>query len=141
MNPLSITNFYDQIYNWFDIMVKVDYHILGYIIMPNHVHFIIHSPHDKQSLNRRVGTGKRFMAYEMVDRLMKGNHLAILKTLSDDVKPSDRLSGKLLHVFIDSFDAREIVNEEMLVQKLRYMHHNPVSKKWHLVVDFVDYKH
>jgi len=87
MNLFSITDFYDAIYQWFDIMVKVNYSIPGYVIMPNHLHFVIHTPKDKQSLNRRIGTGKRFMAYELVARLKQHNCHDILKTLADDVKP------------------------------------------------------
>jgi len=51
------------------------------------------------------------------------------------------VEGKLHQVFIDSFDAKEIISEKMLLQKLDYMHHNPVSGKWHLVDDFVEYPH
>src|SRR5262245_36119578 len=103
INLFSITNFYDQIYKWFDIMVEKRYLILGYVIMPNHLHVLIHTPDSprtisrgrpggrnekeipgssrtvsrsglggaaqKQSLNTRIGTGKRFMAYEIVRRL------------------------------------------------------------------------
>jgi REP element-mobilizing transposase RayT len=127
MNLFSITDFYDEIYKWFDIMVALSYHILGYVIMQNHLHYVIHAPRDKKSLNKRVGNGKRFMAYEIVERLKQRNYTDILKILSEDVKPYDRRGGKLHQVFIDSFDAREIFDEQMLKQKLDYIHHNPVS--------------
>src|SRR5437870_2859740 len=90
MNLFSITEFYDEIYKWFDIMVALKYHIVGYVIMHNHVHFIIHSPRDRNSLNKRVGTGKRFMAYEIVTRLEKLKQQDILQLLSEGVKASDR---------------------------------------------------
>jgi hypothetical protein len=44
-------------------------------------------------------------------------------------------------VFEESFDAKECYTEEFIFQKLHYMHHNPVSKKWNLVNDFTDYEH
>ena len=40
-----------------------------------------------------------------------------------------------------SFDARKCFGEKMVEQKLEYIHHNPVSGKWNLVDDFVDYPH
>jgi len=29
----------------------------------------------------------------------------------------------------------------LILQKLDYIHHNPISKKWNLVYDFVDYEY
>ena len=40
-----------------------------------------------------------------------------------------------------SFDAKLCFNERMLEQKLDYIHNNPVSGKWDLVNDYVDYKY
>ena len=44
-------------------------------------------------------------------------------------------------MFEDSFDAKQCNSEELIFQKLAYIHHNPVSKKWNLVGDFTDYEH
>jgi hypothetical protein len=41
----------------------------------------------------------------------------------------------------DSFDAKQCHSEEFIFQKLAYIHHNPVSKKWNLVTDFTEYEH
>ncbi len=32
-------------------------------------------------------------------------------------------------------------SEDMILQKLNYMHHNPVKGKWNLAADFTDYYH
>jgi len=37
--------------------------------------------------------------------------------------------------------AIELTSREALEQKLDYLHHNPVAKKWSLVEDFVDYRY
>jgi len=42
-------------------------------------------------------------------------------------------------VFRDSFDAKAIFSEKFLVQKLNYIHHNPITGKWKLAEDFVSY--
>jgi hypothetical protein len=44
-------------------------------------------------------------------------------------------------VFNNSFDAKAIFSEKFLLQKLEYIHRNPVSGKWNLVDDFTDYEH
>jgi len=37
--------------------------------MPNHVHFIFATPNKDADLNTLVSNGKRFIAYEIADRL------------------------------------------------------------------------
>jgi len=44
-------------------------------------------------------------------------------------------------VFTTSSDIRECFHEAMIRQKLDYMHANPVSGKWALVENAVDYPH
>jgi len=141
LNLFEITNSYDLVYNWFDIARKMGYRICAFVIMPNHVHFITATPAREVSLNKLVSNGKRFMAYEIVDRLHKAGRADILKKLSDAVTASDRRKGKLHQVFEPSFDARIILDERMLIQKLNYIHHNPVSRKWSLAEDFLKYPH
>jgi len=109
--------------------------------MPNHVHFIIVTPHKDADLNTIVSNGKRFIAYEMVERLEKAGNDTVLKQLAEAVTGSDRKRGKLHQVFEPSFDGRRIYSEEMLIQKINYIHHNCVSGKWNLVSDFVLYPH
>src|SRR5215831_4172040 len=121
LNLFSITNCYDQVYKWFDVLISLKYKIIGYVIMPNHVHFLIYYPKDNKSLNVRVSNGKRFIAYEIVKRLRSQNEEELLQLLAEDVLPGDKKYGSRHKVFKDSFDAREILDEAMLIQKLDYM--------------------
>ncbi|MBA3649314.1 MAG: hypothetical protein H0W62_12320 [Chitinophagales bacterium] len=109
--------------------------------MSNHVHFIIAAPRANANLNVLVSNGKRFIAYGIVGRLKKSHRDGIIAELSGTVKPGDKKRGKLHQVFEPSFDARLIYNEKMLIQKIDYIHHNPVSGRWSLVRDFVFYPH
>ncbi|MBX9852488.1 MAG: hypothetical protein K2X86_12125 [Cytophagaceae bacterium] len=88
-----------------------------------------------------MGTGKRFMAYEMVRRLEKRKEYSLLKQLSEGVEENERRRGKKHQVFAPSFDVKICDSEIMIEQKLDYMHNNPVSGKWNLVNDYTDYKH
>ena len=36
----AITNGYDVVYNWFDTLRNSGHSILGYVIMPNHLHVL-----------------------------------------------------------------------------------------------------
>jgi len=63
------TKGYDLIYNWFDHLKSKGHYIVGYIIMPNHIHALIAFRNTGQSINAIIGNGKRFLAYEIVKRL------------------------------------------------------------------------
>ena len=48
--------------------------------MPNHVHCVLFFPNEDYVLNKIVGNGKRFMAYELIKRLQeKGLNKILLK--------------------------------------------------------------
>ena len=64
----ELTNGYDLVYNWFNILKKDTIEIIGYVIMPNHVHSILYFPEAGFNLDKILSNGKRFMAYELVNR-------------------------------------------------------------------------
>ena len=59
----EITNFYDEIYKWFNILKTRRFKIIAYVIMPNHIHAMMYVPKRANLINSVIGTGKRFMAY------------------------------------------------------------------------------
>lgn len=135
------TNSYDLVYKWFGILEKKGVRIYGFVIMPNHVHSLIYIPKDGENLNKLVGNGKRFMAYDLVKRLEKQRHTHILNLLKDGVQENERIKGKKHKVFRLSFDAKVCDDDEMIGNILEYIHTNPVSGKWQLVDDYLNYEH
>ena len=141
MHLFEKTNSYDLVYNWFKILNSAHINVIGYVIMPNHVHCILYFPEIEFNLNRILGNGKRFMAYEIINRLEAANDTKTLKILQDALTERERNKKQLHKVFKDSFDAKAIFSEKFLIQKLNYIHHNPGSDKWDLAADFVSYEH
>jgi hypothetical protein len=92
-------------------------------------------------LNTIISNGKRFMAYEMIKRLKTQKKETLLDELHGYVKKNERKKGQIHKVFEDSFDAKECISEKFIEQKIRYIHHNPVMKKWNLASDFISYQH
>ena len=41
MPLFKICNAYDAVYNWFSYLKAQGHHIIGYVIMPSHVHVVI----------------------------------------------------------------------------------------------------
>ena len=137
---IELCHGYDIVYNFFSALKKQLHTLLAYVIMPNHLHFLLHYSGGK-SLNSAIGNGKRFMAYEIVNRLEKSGQDALLQRLSDGVQKKDRSRGKLHEIWIDSFDVKVCRTEKFILQKLIYIHENPVRGKWKLCESSLDYLH
>jgi hypothetical protein len=130
---------YASVYRWFNHLTFDGCLLTGYVIMPNHVHALLFPTHSGISLNKIVGDGKRFMAYDIVNGIGKSGNEKLLQELEAGVERSEKQKGKIHQVFHLSFDARICYNEKMVEQKLDYIHHNPVRGKWTLVDDFIQY--
>ena len=55
------TNSYNAVYNWFDHLKSKGDYIVGYSIMPNHIHALIGFQNTGKGINTIIGNGKRFM--------------------------------------------------------------------------------
>ena len=135
------TKSYDLLYNWFSILKRENVCVVAYVIMPNHLHCILYFRESKFDLNKMIGNAKRFIAYEIVSRLQKNRESVLLKVLTNAVTDREKKKGQLHRVFKSSFDAKAIFSDKFLMQKINYIHHNPVSGKWNLANDFVSYEH
>ncbi len=113
----------------------------GYVFMPNHIHLIVYVMENSKGVNHVIGEAKRFLAYELVNRLKIQNESRLLGILEKGVREKEKQNGKKHQVFRLSFDAEEIFDEEQFYKTLDYIHHNPVSKKWNLVDNYLDYEH
>ncbi len=137
----EISNGYEFVYKWFDSLARAGHTILGYVIMPNHVHALLGYVKCTKSLNTILGNGKRFMAYDLAERLEQLGNQTLLDVLSRGVPASEKRRGKRHEVFQDTFDAKLCLTYKFVQQKLDYIHSNPVSKKWSLVREPTHYEH
>ena len=138
----EIGNAYDEVYKWFDHLKGQGHYIVGYVIMPNHIHVLIGFKNTQGvSINSIIGEGKRFMSYGIVKKLKSKGEEEILRQLAEYVNATDRKRGKVHEVFEPSFDWKECKSMKFIDQKLNYVHANPCRGVWNLVVDQCDYKH
>jgi len=87
---IETTTSYDQVYKWFDILKHEKTGVVAYVIMPNHLHCILHFPEPGFDLNKIISNAKRFMAYEIVNRLEENKETALLKLLSESVTEREK---------------------------------------------------
>ena len=65
----------------FNVSKKNGHYVIGYSIMPNHVHAVIAFHNTGKTINSIVGNGKRFMAYNIVECLQTQNHQKVLQKI------------------------------------------------------------
>ncbi|MEO6719584.1 MAG: transposase [Ferruginibacter sp.] len=139
---IEMTNTHDMVYKWFDVLKKeYNVDIIAYVIMPNHLHVILHFHSEGFDLNKVIANGKRFIAYEIVNKLEAAGNATMLDHLKSLVTEREKKKGQLHKIFKDSFDAKAIFTQPFLLQKINYIHNNPVTGKWMLAKDFVEYEH
>ncbi|MDQ3842814.1 MAG: hypothetical protein M3342_02195 [Bacteroidota bacterium] len=138
---IELTQGYDLVYKWFDYLKSKGHYVTGYVIMPNHVHALIGFHRSDKPINKIIGDGKRFAAYEIIKRLKEQGQKALLAQLQAAVEPKDRQRGKQHEVWADSFDWKACRGRTFIGQKLTYMHNNPCRGKWNLSAGAADYPH
>ena len=58
---IQLTDGYDLVYKWIDILKEKGHIVTGYIIMPNHLLLLLYYAGGSQTLNTITGNAKRFM--------------------------------------------------------------------------------
>ncbi|QJB45244.1 REP-associated tyrosine transposase [Dolichospermum flos-aquae] len=96
--------------------------LYGYVIMENHLHLIAAAA----NLSKEIGNFKSFTARSIIDLLQKNNAEYILNQLE-----FHKLKHKIkqdYQLWQEGFHLQAIANEEMFIQKLEYIHNNPVRR-------------
>ena len=81
------------------------------------------------------------MAYEIINRFKNKGNLEMLIKQSSLVTIREKKKGQLHKVFEESFDAKPIISHPFLLQKINYIHNNPITGKWMLAKEFTAYEH
>lgn len=105
--------------------------ITGFVIMPNHIHFIwrIAAGIEREDFQRDF---LKITAKEIIDILQRTDP-DLIKKITVNLKDRKLQVWKRNSMSIDLF------NEKFLLQKLNYIHNNPCQPKWELVTHPNDY--
>ncbi|CAN5598436.1 hypothetical protein BH10BAC5_BH10BAC5_21370 [soil metagenome] len=94
--------------------------IYAYVIMPDHFHLI----GSNDELTKTIQSFKKYTAKEIITNLKRDNNLSILNEFRDE-KLSYKTSSEF-QVWQEGFHPQEMLNNEILKQKIEYIHYNPV---------------
>ena len=60
LSLFELADAYDEVYKQFDILKSEGHYVLGFVIVPNHVHALLGIKDTGKTINKRIGTMKCF---------------------------------------------------------------------------------
>jgi len=96
--------------------------VYAYVIMENHFHLIASSDH----LSKEIGDFKSFTARKIIDRLKADRNHRILKWLSEGKR--SHKTDRAYQLWQEGSHSQQIQTREMMIQKVEYIHYNPVRR-------------
>jgi len=96
--------------------------IFGYVILENHLHWIAAGP----DLSEHIGRFKSFTARRIIDELEKRGFI----TLREELRyfKQRHKSDQKHQLWQEGSHPQQIQNDEMMLQKLEYIHNNPLRR-------------
>ncbi len=96
--------------------------LFGFVIMENHAHLIVSSDH----LSHVIARFKSYTARKIIDFLLEGNEMSILQQLKH-AKLRNK-TDREFQFWQEGSHPVQIQSRDMMLQRLRYMHNNPVRR-------------
>ena len=108
--------------SWRYLRANRGFVLYGYVILENHLHLIAEAP----SISEVIGDFKSYTARQILDYLKNANAKTILQQLRY-FKASYKTDA-VYQLWQEGSHPQSINGDEMMAQKLDYMHNNPVER-------------
>ena len=96
--------------------------LYAFVILDNHFHLVVAGP----DLSNMIASLKKFTAWQVLFQLQEDRKDWLLNQLAYFKKKHKTESAH--QVWQEGVHPQLIVNEEMLLQKIEYMHNNPIKR-------------
>ena len=106
--------------------------LFAFVIMPSHLHILLKP--EGYSIGEIVQQFGSFTAHEILQKLREDNKTTLLNLFKQE-KRDERHA----HSIWQDIQAKNIYSMDFLLQKMEYIHQNPIAKDWKLVEDRADY--
>lgn len=108
--------------------------LLGYVIMPNHIHLILYfKEHNK--LSEWMRDMKKFTATKIRQTIENSGNTGLLEKLRINE------TGRVFKIWQERFDDVYLEDKRLVETKLDYIHLNPLQEHWNLVELPHEYKY
>ncbi|MEW6241880.1 MAG: hypothetical protein AB1564_13825 [Chloroflexota bacterium] len=108
--------------------------LFAFVIMPSHLHFIA-KPLDRE-IGKLLDNFGSFTAHAILHQLHNDKESALIEFFH-----AQRRDRRHEHSIWQDIQAKNIFSREFLIQKIEYIHQNPVDKEWNLVEDRANYQY
>ncbi len=109
--------------------------LFAFVIMPHHMHFIC-IPLNGYQIGEIIQNFGSYTAHKFLKIMRQDGEIELLKYFKDAALKSKL---KINYHFWERIQAKNIFSEEVLKQKLEYIHNNPIAKNWTLASNRFDY--
>lgn len=96
--------------------------VFAYVILENHIHLLAQS----KNLQKKISSFKSWTAQQLIQVLNQQGSNRILQQLAFHKKTHKK--DRYHQVSEEGSHPQQIISEEMMLQKIEYIHHNPVER-------------
>ena len=108
--------------SWDFLKREKGFRLYGYCVLENHLHLIASAP----NLSNAMKSFKMYTARQIID-LLERHQAKVLRKQLRALKLRHKTESEY-QVWEEGSKPKQIGNEEMMLQKLEYMHNNPVKR-------------
>ncbi|HHL72259.1 MAG TPA: transposase [Bacteroidetes bacterium] len=119
-NPAMVSKIYKC---WEYLQQEERLIIFGYVIMENHLHLIASSP---TNLRKEIAAFRSYTAKQIIDSLKEKKAKNLLRQLKENKLKHRR--DRTYQLWQQGSHPKVILSKKMMLQKLTYMHNNPVKR-------------
>ena len=117
--PAAVQIIFDS---WNYLQAQGELTIFAYVVLENHLHFIAKG----DALSNTIGRFKSYTARQIIDLLARHNELGTLRHLRE--AKLDHKTDREYQLWQEGSHPQQILNDEMMLQKLEYIHNNPLRR-------------
>jgi hypothetical protein len=108
--------------SWQFLQAKERLSLFGYVILENHLHLTARSP----DRSKEIGDFKSFTARQIVDYLRSQQATTLLRQL--EFHKARHKADQQYQLWQEGSHPQQITDEDVMRQKLEYIHNNPVKR-------------
>ncbi len=108
--------------SWKFLNREKDFRLYGYVILENHLHLIASAP----KLSQAMKSFKMYTARQIID-LLEDHRANVLLEQLRALKLRHKTESEY-QVWEEGSKPKQIQSDDMMLQKLEYIHHNPVKR-------------
>ncbi|TAK54693.1 MAG: hypothetical protein EPO24_12975 [Bacteroidetes bacterium] len=111
--------------------------LFAFVLMPHHLHALM-KPVEGATIGNVLQKFGSFTAHELLKALRKNKEASLLEFFQN---AAVHKKSKEEHHLWQQIQAKNVYSEKVILQKMEYIHNNPVAKHWQLAEERWEYRY